>query len=275
MNITINGKAADITLESEKTLGEVLAGLEEWLQSSGHRLSGLEVDGEKADSFSLDRFFSREVTGIDTLNLSTSSWAELAVEALEGLYGEMESFLESPFGERAALKQNWEECPGGRFLAEQMRDLYQTADQTFSGEGMEPQELQKIIRERMRELEDPRQEIAASGPLVTLVAGRLEELPLDIQTGKDRRAAETVQLFSGIAEKLFRLLGMLKLEGYSPETLTVEGVPIFKYVEEFRSTLQDMTAAYEAKDVVLVGDLAEYELSPRLLKFYSAFETNA
>jgi hypothetical protein len=156
-----------------------------------------------------------------------------------------------------------------------MRDLYILAAGSFSGEGMEIQELQKIIRERLREIEDPRREIAALGPLVRTAAGRLEDLPLDIQTGKDGRAAETVQLFSTAAGKLLRLLGLLKLEGYSPETLTVDGVPIFKYVEEFESVLKDLAAAYEAKDAVLVGDLAEYELAPRFLKLYSAFSSES
>jgi hypothetical protein len=271
MNIAINGKTTDITLEEEKTLGEVLAGLDAWLRDSGHRLSGLEVDGEKVDSLSLEDFFNREVAGIGTLNLSTSSWAALAVEALEDLYGKAEEFQDCPFGERAALKQDWERSPGGCFLLEYMRDLYALADESFSGQGLGPRELQKIIRERLRELEDPRREIAASGPLVEAVAGRLGDLPLDIQTGKDGRAAETVQLFSSAAGKLLRLLGLLKLEGYSPETLTVDGVPIFEYVGEFESTLKELAAAYEAKDAVLVGDLAEYELAPRLLKLYSAF----
>ncbi|MDR0998663.1 MAG: hypothetical protein LBL70_06310 [Treponema sp.] len=275
MDITINGRNADITLENEKTLGEVLAGLETWLRDSGHRLSGLEVDGEKVDSLSLEGFFNREVADIEALNLSTSSWAELAVEALTGLYGETGKFLDCSFGERAALKQNWERSPGGCFLAEHMRDLYALADGTFSGEGLGPGDLQKIIQERLRELEDPRREIAAAGPLVEAVAGRLEDLPLDIQTGKDRRAAETVQLFSTVAGKLLRLFGLLKLEGYSPETLTVGDVPMFEYIGEFESVLKELAAAYEAKDAVLVGDLAEYELAPRLLKFHSAFSPEA
>ncbi|MDR3193006.1 MAG: hypothetical protein LBT87_08075 [Treponema sp.] len=271
MIITINGKRADITLEEEKTLGEVLAGLEAWLQGSGHRLSGLELDGEKADPLLLERFFSRDVADIGVLNLSTSSWADLAVEALTELYGEAENFPGCPFGERAAFKQAWEKSAGAGFLAEHMRDLYTLADSVFSGQGPGPGELQKIIRERLRELEDPRREIAASGPLVEAVAARLGDLPLDIQTGKDRRAAETVQLFSVVAGKLLRLLGLLKLEGYSPENLTVDGVPVFEYLGGFESALKELATAYEAKDAVLVGDLAEYELAPRLLKFYSAF----
>ena len=34
--------------------------------------------------------------------------------------------------------------------------------------------------------------------------------------------------------------------------------------------LKELVEAYEIQDAVLVGDLAEYELSPRLLKLYSA-----
>jgi hypothetical protein len=275
MDISINGKAADITLEKEKTLGEVLAGLESWLRDSGHRLSGLEVDGEKVDSLSLESFFKREVEKIGVLNLSTSSWAALAAEALGDLYGKAEKFRDCSFGERTALKQDWEQSPGACFLSEYMRDLYILAAGSFSGQGVEPRELQKIIRERSTEIEDPRREIAASGPLVQAVAGRLGDLPLDIQTGKDGRAAETVQLFSTVAGKLLRLLGLLKLEGHSPEILTVDGVPIFEYIGEFESTLKELAAAYEAKDAVLVGDLAEYELAPRLLKLHSAFSSEA
>jgi hypothetical protein len=273
MDITINGKAADITLEGEKTLGEVLTGLEIWLRDSGHRLSGLDVDGKKVDSLSLESFFNREVAGIGALNLSTSSWAELAAEALSDLYREVEKFLDCSFGERAALKQNWEKSPGGCFLAEHMHDLYAMAAGIFSGQDPGPGELQKIVRERLKELEDPWGEIVASGPLVKVVAGRLEDLPLDIQTGKDGQATETVLLFLSVTGKLLRLLDLLKLEGYSPENLTVDGVPIFEYVEEFKSVLKDLTAAYEAKDAVLVGDLAEYELAPRLLRFHSAFSS--
>jgi hypothetical protein len=55
----------------------------------------------------------------------------------------------------------------------------------------------------------------------------------------------------------------------------VDGVPIFEYVGEFESTLKELAVAYEAKDAVLVGDLAEYELAPRLLKFHSAFSSVA
>jgi hypothetical protein len=37
------------------------------------------------------------------------------------------------------------------------------------------------------------------------------------------------------------------------------------YIDEFSTALKELASAYENNDTVLVGDLAEYELSPRLL----------
>ncbi|GHU92576.1 hypothetical protein FACS189479_01990 [Spirochaetia bacterium] len=275
MTISINGKKADIILEKEKTIGDVLAGIDDWLRGSGHRLSGLEADGEKADALSIDSFFNRELAGIKNLNIITSSWAGLAAEALLDLLQKTRDYEMADFEERKGFKSLWENQTAARFLQEQIPDVYEFAENSFSGVGWAPTEIMKIIEERLRELEDPQREINGAASLIEGIAARLEDLPLDIQTGKDSRAAETIQIFSGIAEKLFRLFNLLKIEGFKAETLTVDDIPIYNYIEEFGSALKELLAAYEARDAVLVGDLAEYELAPRLLKFYSAISKPA
>ncbi|GHT63117.1 hypothetical protein FACS1894110_00190 [Spirochaetia bacterium] len=275
MTICINGKKADIILEKEKTIGDVLAGLDDWLRGSGYCLSGLETDGERADILSMDSFFEMELTGIEKLNIITSSWTGLAAEALLDLLQNIGDYEMADFEERSRFKNAWETQAASHFLQEQIPDIYGLAEKTFSGLGMPSTELRKILEERLWELENPRREINNSGHLIKGIAARLEELPLDIQTGKDGRAAETVRIFSEIAEKLFRLFNLLKIEGFNAETLTVDDIPIYTYIEEFGSALKELLAAYESRDAVLVGDLAEYELAPRLLKFYSAISNPA
>ena len=100
----------------------------------------------------------------------------------------------------------------------------------------------------------------------------MEELPLDIQTGKDQRASETIQYFSSVGEKLFRIFFILKSEGLSLETFVIDGLSVRTFMEEFNAALAELSAAYENRDTVLVGDLSEYELAPRLLKFFSALK---
>jgi hypothetical protein len=111
--------------------------------------------------------------------------------------------------------------------------------------------------------------------LVESTAQRLEDLPLDIQTGKDGRAAETVQIFSTITEKLFRIFSLLKLEGFITDTLLIDAMPFSAFIDDFSAALKELLAAYEVKDAVLVGDLAEYELAPRLRTFYAAIKIPA
>jgi hypothetical protein len=106
-----------------------------------------------------------------------------------------------------------------------------------------------------------------------MITGRLEELPIDIQTGKDGRAAETVSLFSNIAEKLFRFFVIFQSRGEFIHT--VESVPIQIFLEEFNTALKELLTAYSNKDVVLAGDLAEYELAPRFRAFYTALKQPA
>jgi hypothetical protein len=103
----------------------------------------------------------------------------------------------------------------------------------------------------------------------------MEDLPLDIQTGKDARAAETVQIFSTVTEKLLRIFALLKLEGFITDTLVIDAMPFDAFIDNFNAALKEMLAAYEIKDAVLAGDLAEYELAPRLRSFYAAIKTPA
>jgi hypothetical protein len=150
--------------------------------------------------------------------------------------------------------------------------MHACAVRTFKGEGLSMDQFLLLTDERLRELKDPSAELASLETLVEATAVRLEDLPLDVQTGKDSRAAETIQLFSNIAGKLFRISSVLKLKGVLADIDTIDTTTYQAFIEEFSAALQELTAAYEVKDAVLVGDLAEYELAPRLRTFYTALK---
>ncbi|AEF85142.1 conserved hypothetical protein [Treponema primitia ZAS-2] len=315
MKITIDGKPADIILEKEKTLGDLLGGIGEWLSGSRYSLSGLRINGETTGAASLEAAFDRDLGELETLDIETSSLPQLLAEALLDIQNKIAAYENASFEERRNIQQNWETGPSASFLAEQIPDIYGYAAQTFRGEGFAPESLSSLIEERLRELRDPGAELGRIEQAVESIATRLEDLPLDIQTGKDGRAAETVQLFSGITEKIFRLLSFLKLEGFVTDTLVIDTAretplqvargtslqvargtslqvaretplqvaretplqvaPFSAFIEDFSAALKELLAAYEVKDAVLVGDLAEYEVAPRLRALYSAIKTPA
>jgi len=263
MEIRINGQIADIVLDSEKTVGDILAGFEQWLANSGNRLSGLVLDGETVDTGSMEAAFGRDINSVKTLDIFISSLAELTAQGLAQICRDIEEYESLGFDGKQKYFENWSESPQARFTAEQIPELFALCKKTFSDGDVSPRILLPIIEERLRELDDPAGELAALEPLVSDVCVRLEDLPLDIQTGKDGQAAQTVQIFSSIAEKIFRIFNMLEAEG--PATDEITG-----YKTEFSTVVKDMMAAYEQHDTVLVGDLAEYELAPRLRTLYDA-----
>jgi hypothetical protein len=276
MNIRINGIDADIQLETERTVGDILAGLEQWLANAapraggGHRLSGMVIDGETVHTGSLEAFFGRSIDTITTIDILTSSLPDLIAASLLNVCDDIGEYAALGFEEQKRYAEQWRESPQARLLAEQLPDLFDTAAKAFSGEGLSPSALRPIVEERLRELRDPAGELARVEPLITETCARLEDLPLDIQTGKDARAAETIQIFSAAAEKLFRVFSVLKAEGFPVGEIETNGMPAAENTGEFGAALKELLAAYEQRDAVLVGDLAEYELAPRLRVLYAA-----
>jgi hypothetical protein len=56
------------------------------------------------------------------------------------------------------------------------------------------------------------------------------------------------------------------------ESLVIDDIPARTFMEEFNAALIELTSAYENRDTVLAGDIAEYELAPRLIKFFAAIK---
>jgi hypothetical protein len=270
MKIRINGAITDIQLETEKTVGEVLSALDAWITGTGHRLSGIGVDGITVDADSMEACFCKPVDIIDTLDINTNSVVELFAEALLFVQKDINVYEAAGFVEKNQFNEQWKKSPQALLIAEQNQDLFAQIAKTFSGEGFGVQALRMLIDEYLRELQNPADEIDSIQALVASVCTRLEDLPLDVQTGKDAKAAETVNIFTGITEKVFRVFKVLKLEGLPIDEITVGDMPIATNITEFNTALREMLTAYEQHDTVLLGDIAEYEMAPRLRSLYTA-----
>jgi len=267
MEIKINGQTADIKPENEKTIGELLASIDQWFLNLGQRLSGLSIDGKAIDTAHLDEVFARQINKVKTLDIYTSSESQLASEALEGLLSDIDEFDGMNFEEKGNYLAVWEKKAQGNFIKENMPELFSMCLDLFSYGGLSCQTLRSISEERLREVNDPLGEFTKIEPLVNETCVLLIDLPLDIQTGKDGRAAQTIQIFSGITEKILRITRQLDLQGY----LESSDEEVFsRMINDFSNVLRELLDAYERHDTVLIGDLAEYEAAPRLQELYAS-----
>jgi len=266
MEIKVNGKTADITLDNEKTVGEVMVGMEKWLVNSGHRLSGISIDGEPVPIPKIEEVFSKDKNSVKVLDISTLCIADLTAMSLSSLLNDIDEFEKLEFEKKKSFFDEWKERAQVKFITEQIPDLLTLSANTFSQGDMSPDMLRSIVEEMLREVNDPVKEFENIGPLVNETCTRLIDLPLDIQTGKDASAAKTIQVFSGITEKILRVLGQLNIQGFLPQPDSEK--PFVKIIVDFGNVVKELLEAYERQDTVLVGDLAEYEASPKLKELY-------
>ncbi|MDR0707639.1 MAG: hypothetical protein LBF60_07170 [Treponema sp.] len=275
MEILINGQDAGIILENEKTIGDLLAGIENWLDGTGSRISGVILDAEPVQVEDIPAAFERELSGFQSVNIRISSLRDFAIEALMSAKSALEASEDASFEEKRMIRADFESSAAANFLKEQLGDIAKSVDASLAGEGLSPTGALKLLEERVREFEDPKREIINCSVLVSEIVSRLEDLPLDLQTGKDKRALETTRLFSHITEKLLRLLSLLKQTGLEIDAIAIDSVPLTRFIDDFTNALNELLAAYEAKDTVLTGDLSEYEMAPRLVSFYSTLKDAA
>jgi len=274
MEIIINGQAADISLENEKNVGEIMAGLEQWLASAGQRLSGLSINNTPVPSSSFEEIFKKDAASVNMLEIKTTSLAELFLESLLNLQADTEEFENLKFNEKQEFLKIWKERPQAMFSLEQMPDIYNIFVNLFSGSDINIKFVSSIIEERLREVKEPVEELINLKPLLDEICKNLVNLALDIQTGKDAQAAKTIQVFSGLSEKILRTVQQLDIQGALSQKAE-EKEALSGIINEFGKIIKELLEAYERHDTVLVGDMAEYEAAPKLQEFYSVIMNNS
>jgi len=266
MIIKINDKPLDFSLDNEKTLGEIFTSLEQWLSNSGHRLSEIHVDGQAVKVSMVEGLFQKDVKTIKNLDIYTNSTAELTAASLITLHLDINKYDNLNFEEKTKFLENWKESPQAKFIQNEMPDIYSYFENTFSNGDISVPVLRSITEEIQREVNDPLNELINIEPVLNEICGKLIDLPLYIQTGKDLLAAKTIEIFSAITEKIIRLFSQLSTQGFLLQI--EEAKKIAQGFGDFKNILIQLLESYEKNDTIILGDLAEYEASPRLKELY-------
>ena len=92
-------------------------------------------------------------------------------------------------------------------------------------------------------------------------AEEFEQIPVYMQTGKD---VQVLNLLGTFSEKLNELYRSLLLSDVTelPIDIRIEEKSIHEYQKDITALLHDIVSSIEEKDIIQVGDLAEYELAP-------------
>ncbi len=272
MKLTINGDAVAFDLEDERTLGEVAAAVGQWLAAAGFTAVGLSADGEDLPLAPDAAWHARPVDGIDAVAVEARHAGELRREhwiTAAGVLDTLARTLEGGDGEVftaadeavAALRLN----PAGPDAASVAARLAEAlagsaaadirawpAERRAAAAGL-ARELAGRLADLAARTADPLAAVAESAAAVARLVPGLAGIAVQLQTGRDREAMAAV---TDLCDALQRLLPLIPFLPRDPDRE--------RLVAELNAALRDLAAAFEAKDTILLGDLAEYEVAPRL-----------
>lgn len=277
MIITINGDSIEYTLEDENNAGDVLNGLTSWLEGSDLVPASLSLNGagvlltdtewrarpvDEIDRMELEAIGVREsrIRQLETArdyfillnNAVEADESEALAELSEG-YGDLLRILPNLLGEErnpsiiTHLRNTMETAgfpiPDGEKLMD--RDLL----------SKESARIAYILEGRRQETENPAAEAASAAEALSALAEKLDDVAVHLQTGKDKQAMETIIVLTEMLQRLMRALS------WSESRFSGE-----KIADDMTGILAELEEALKVSDTVLIGDLLEYEIKPRLLE---------
>ncbi len=273
MDILVNDVRIDFTLENESTLGEVFTELDRWLRGNGHVVDTVSING--ASQFSDDTsWHGAPIAGVETFSITARSLREDEVHEIETIYQYLDllrRILQS--GSDAQLADILAEYS---YVAQSLPRYAPSAGDALSaaldGVTVENGEraisviapLLAILEERQRELLEPEREARATVTALRGALAAVESVPTQLQSGEDASAMAAITTFTELAGKILRILPLLLEISPDLAEANVDGQAMDTFVAGINATLGEAVDAFGREDFVLLGDLLEYEIVPRM-----------
>lgn len=107
-------------------------------------------------------------------------------------------------------------------------------------------------------------------PDLEALTAKLEELPVILQGGDFGKVGAVIKTFTDNFDILCHLATLTALFPIVFADKKIDGMSISDFIKSFSPVLIDFEKAFSSSDTVLTGDLAEYELKPRLENYINA-----
>lgn len=293
MDIKVNGEPLALGKPLSGSLGDTLSAIDELLDTAGSIIVGLRIDGQTLDPDDFPRIKGRPISEFALIEVDAETQSAIKVKAISTLL-ELASLTEDAAA--AESSADWPalasglgelaEAFAGLFSADELSFVQGAADLAARAAAKAPSPdaatrselavkmagLSTVFKERLSEIQSPEEEMRKAAALYAAQAEELKELPVLLQTGKDDRAMKAIFLFIEIFNKVIRLVPELEGRGLDTKAMKIVGESLPEFYASFNDVLRRLSSAFEDRDSVLIGDLAEYEVAPRMASFFAAVE---
>lgn len=274
MKIFIDEKEIAIKLEDEKTVGELEKNLTLFLNDKARIVVRVLLN---------QKLISKEdeatpLTDEIVLSLETKSQQELLIDSLAFLISNFDLLektltskkTSSPLQEKTDFQEIFTDLD--LHLGENISNFFAKKLNIYLTDKTEKNEneilaiiphLKLSLYERYQEFIDPIAEIKRTCEMLKELLPKIEEIPVNLQTGASKEALEKITLFTELIQKFNRILPLISIQ------LNLEEL----FGGEFTDILNELATAFENEDKILIGDLMEYEIAPRVEKIISFIDT--
>ncbi|MBN1686940.1 MAG: hypothetical protein JW852_09815 [Spirochaetales bacterium] len=288
MEIRINNEVVDYTLESEKALGEVVDGIREWLAANGFAVTAIRKDRVDLALRSRLEWQDDPLDEITSLEITALHPTDLAIDKLTAAIQYLDLIKQDGDPESPVVADLLRAVDDVSQMIDDALFLEKSGSGTFGSQfsrlaaatGIPDGDISRghfdefltfvsdlmiVLNSRLRELSDPAGELRASVPALKGTLSKTGDISMLLQTGKDAEAIRQLVRLIEMAEKLLRLTGNLGNQGLiNLAVLEIDRVAAGAFAGELNGFLRELSQAIETGDTVLVGDLLEYEIAPRL-----------
>lgn len=285
MILTLNNEPFDVTIENEKTLNELYSGLSQWLIESGLEITGLISDGIELKPGNRNDWGGNLLADIEKLDITAISGSDRYISDLQTLYQYISLLQSSIKGKNDSLTSDLlNELPYisstlDSFLSKKDQPQYGTHNllesiSKFKEDNKNESNLLELLynisqslNTRIKEVTSPFSEIKKTAELLKELIPQISDVSVMLQTGDDEKAMDSVLNFIELSEKMIRIFPILKEFGYtdiSKESL--DSVSFVDFYKDLNTILAELVDAFNINDSILIGDIMEYEIVPRVNK---------
>lgn len=192
MEIYLNEQKLDITLEDEKTVGDVLRSFEQTASQNKCATVGIKIDGKQIEAQDFDKAADQPIESAKRIDLTVLS----------------EDAVADAFKKASA-------------------DIKDTVE-------------------------------------------LLTQIPAQLQNGGDSKAKASIARLADVVDNFCHIIALSTLFPERFAAIKIDGKNLSAFFEDFMPIFNDLNGALSNGDTVTLGDLAEYEISPRLTSLAEA-----
>lgn len=116
------------------------------------------------------------------------------------------------------------------------------------------------------------QAFTALSQLFDELSQKMEEIPVALQSGKNAEVSESIKKVADSIDQFCHIAALATLFPEDFKNTKINDMPFSDFFADFSPILLDFEQALQNNDTVLIGDLSEYEICPRLKAISAALK---